>query len=69
MYDKLEYELLLFGVDHCKKVADENENNQESRAIADMALRDGERLSQALANYFTTRMAQSTHQPSVESTT
>ncbi len=65
MYDKLEYELLLFGVDHCKKMADENEN----RAISGLALMDGQCSSQALANNFTRRMEQSGDPPSAESTT
>ncbi|CAF2131057.1 unnamed protein product [Rotaria magnacalcarata] len=52
MYEKFEYELLLFGVDHCKRVFDENE--QENPAIVDMALKDGKRLSEALANILLT---------------
>jgi hypothetical protein len=64
MYDKLEYELLLFGVDHCQRVADENEH--ENYAITSMALRDGRRLSEALANYFNTRIEQSIDRPSEE---
>lgn len=67
MYDRLEYELLLFGVEYCRKVADEIE--QEDRSIADMALRDGQRLSQALADYFTRRIENCQENPPEQSTT
>lgn len=67
MHDKLEYELLLYGVDHCKRVADEHEHG--NHAISNIALRDGKCLSQMLANYFTTRMEQANDPPPQESTT
>ena len=66
MYDKLECELLLHGVNHCRKVADQNE--RENHAITTLALRDGERLATVLSNYFATQMAQHSDQQSHEST-
>ena len=66
MYDKLEYELILHGVDYCKRVADETKH--ENRTISNRALMDGTRLAQVLCNYFARQMDQSNDQRSEEST-
>lgn len=66
MFEKLECELLLHGLNHCKKVADENEH--QNHAIRDLALRDGKRLAEVLSNYFATQIEQSNEQHSQECT-
>lgn len=67
MYDRLEYELLLHGVNYCKTVADELVH--DNQAISNMALRDGKRLSEALVNYFTTQMENTNNRLPEQSTT
>lgn len=65
MFEQLEYQLILHGVAHCKRVADENQH--QNHTIKDMALRDGKRLAEALFNYFANQTEQSNEQYSQES--
>ncbi|CAF3389375.1 unnamed protein product [Rotaria sp. Silwood1] len=54
MYEKLEYELILFGVDFCTRLADNDEN--ENRALADRYLNDAEQLARRLVEYYQSRI-------------
>lgn len=54
MYQKLEYELLLFGVEFCNRFADYNEERNPS--LVDTYLNHGKQLSVLLQQYYDRKM-------------